>query len=347
MQETHALTPFLFPPSVGRVQSLRIKKFSESEFQKCSHRVFAEEIEMEAPISVVESVFWLFWWNSDFELSYDLRNLQSDCWFVLVANEKVAMRRGWCMKDSIAFVCVMVTVCSLMVVIVTMLRLPEVSTRQNSAIREGFNDESIGKFGEMMLEMLPQDLAFTIFVPSEKAFQRDLRLQVNRSLAAEQMNDTYAVLSRVLGFSAVPRPLYSKTMLFGKEMCFDSLSGFELCIWKESDGAIIVNRVRSARMDMRKGEIVVHIMDGVIMDFEFEQSFQLDYSEEEEHWAELSSLDVRHIPPLYLSLHSSCYSLLLFHLPGTENHNPNLNSIRWDEWCRFCGNIKIDTLNEN
>lgn len=187
------------------------------------------------------------------------------------------------MKDSIAFFCVMVTVCSLMVVIVTMLRLPEVSTRQNSAIREGFNDESIGKFGEMMLEMLPQDLAFTIFVPSEKAFQRDLRLQVNRSLAAEQMNDTYAVLSRVLGFSAVPRPLYSKTMLFGKEMCFDSLSGFELCIWKESDGAMIVNRVRSARMDMRKGEIVVHIMDGVIMDFEFEQSFQLDYSEEEEH----------------------------------------------------------------
>lgn len=187
------------------------------------------------------------------------------------------------MKDSIAFVCVMVTVCSLMVVIVTMLRLPEVSTRQNSAIREGFNDESIGKFGEMMLEMLPQDLAFTIFVPSEKAFQRDLRLQVNRSLAAEQMNDTYAVLSRVLGFSAIPRPLYSTTMLFGKEMCFDSLSGFELCIWKESDGAIIVNRVQSARMDMRKGEIVVHIMDGVIMDFEFEQSFQLDYSEEEEH----------------------------------------------------------------
>lgn len=186
------------------------------------------------------------------------------------------------MRDSIAFVCVVVTVCSLLIVMASMLRLPEVATRRNGTTIEGFDDGSVGKFGEMMLEMLPPDLAFTVFVPSEKAFRRDLRLQVNRSLAAEQMNDTFAVLSRVLGFSAVPRPLYSETVHLGKEVRFNSLSGFELCIWRESDGAMIVNRVRSERMDMRKGEIVVHIMDGVIMDSEFEQSFLPDESEEEE-----------------------------------------------------------------
>ena len=188
------------------------------------------------------------------------------------------------MKDSIAFVCVVVTVCSLMVVMLSMLRLPEVSIRRNSAIREKFIDDRIGKFGEMMLEMLPPDLAFTVFIPSEEAFLRDLRLQLNRSLAAEQMNDTYAVLSRVLGFSAVPWALYSQTTPIEREVCFDSLSGLELCIWKASDGAMMVNRVRSTRMDIRKGQIVVHIMDGVIMDFEFEQSFQVDDGgEEEEH----------------------------------------------------------------
>jgi hypothetical protein len=38
--------------------------------------------------------------------------------------------------------------------------------------------------------MLPQDLAFTVFVPSQRAFERDLRLRVKDSLVGEKMNDT-------------------------------------------------------------------------------------------------------------------------------------------------------------
>ncbi|KAK9283744.1 hypothetical protein L1049_011994 [Liquidambar formosana] len=197
------------------------------------------------------------------------------------------MRRGRLFKNSIAFVLVVVSVCCMFAVIISMLRLPEVPMG-NRAIgyngimktRKVFEDGRIGKFGEMMVEMLPEDLAFTVFVPSEKAFERDLRLRVSDSLVAEKFNDTYAILSRILGFSAVPRTLLSVTVPFGKEISFDSVSGFGLYISKDLHGTLVVNRVRSQRVDLRSGEIVVHTMDGVIMDAEFEQSVQPDYSEE-------------------------------------------------------------------
>ncbi|KAF8402694.1 hypothetical protein HHK36_010782 [Tetracentron sinense] len=89
-------------------------------------------------------------------------------------------------------------------------QLPEISM-SNSAmeyyralkIRKVSKDERLGGFGEMMIEMLPDDLAFTVFIPSEKAFQHNLRLWADDSLVVEKMNDTYAIFSRILGFSAV------------------------------------------------------------------------------------------------------------------------------------------------
>lgn len=170
---------------------------------------------------------------------------------------------------------------------ISVLRLPEVSLRsrvigpyrtiKNRKISGG---EVIGKFGEMMIEMLPEDLAFTVFVPSERAFERELRLRVNDSLVAEKRNDTYAVVSRILGFSAVPRTISSTMVPSGEEIFYDSLSGFTLYISKDVDGMLVVNRIRSERVDLRRREIIVHIMDGVIMDAEFEQSVQPDDTEE-------------------------------------------------------------------
>lgn len=184
------------------------------------------------------------------------------------------MRRRGFLKNSIAFVCVVVSVCCLFVV-VSMRRLPEVPVglyRSTEMGEVSEKDKFFGRFGEMMIEMLPQDLAFTVFVPSQRAFERDLRLRENDSLVGEKMNDTYAVVSRILGFSAVPRTLSSVTVPFGREISYDSISGFTLYISKDVDGVLVVNRVRSERVDLRKREIVVHIMDGVIMDTEFEQS---------------------------------------------------------------------------
>ena len=192
------------------------------------------------------------------------------------------------MKNLIAFVGVVISICCLLVIMVSVLQLPEVTLRNKSTgpnrtirTRKVSKDEAIGRFGEMMIEMLPEDLAFTVFVPSEKAFQRDLKLQLNDSLVAEKRNDTYAVVSRILGFSAVPQTLSSTTVTSSKEVFYDSLSGFTLYISKDLDGMLVVNRIRSEMVDLKRGEIIVHIMDGVIMDAEFEQAVQPDYTEED------------------------------------------------------------------
>lgn len=193
------------------------------------------------------------------------------------------MRRSSFSRNSIVFVCVLVTVSCLSVIIVSILRLPDISL---TPIRpRKFNvvskNDRIGKFGEMMVEMLPEDLAFTIFMPSEKAFERDLRLNLNESLVVGgKLNDTFALLSRILGFSVVPRMIVSDSVPYGKEISYDSLSGFGLFVSKDLDGMLVVNRVRSERVDVKKGKIVLHIMDGVIMEADFEQSVRLDYGEE-------------------------------------------------------------------
>lgn len=193
--------------------------------------------------------------------------------------ELTKKRRGHILKNSICFVLVVVSVCCLLIVILSMLRLPEISFGSTSIHREVFGREEFGKFAEMMIEMLPEDLAFTIFVPSVKAFERDLKLQVNDSMVGDNVNNTYAIVSRILGFSAVPRTLFSVMVPFGEEISYDSLSGFTLYISKSADGKLLVNRVESERLDLKKGKIVMHIMDGVIMDAEFEQSAQPDYDE--------------------------------------------------------------------
>jgi len=157
-----------------------------------------------------------------------------------------------------------------------MLRLPEVPVglyRTTEMGKLSENEKFIGRFGEMMIGMLPQDLAFTVFVPSQRAFERDLRLRVNDSLVGEKMNDTYAVVSRILGFSAVPRTLSSVTVPFGREISYDSISGFTLYISKDIDA-------------------------------EFEQSIWAYYSEEEE-WVKTihpSSIWIDFILSLYTSL---------------------------------------------
>ena len=87
----------------------------------------------------------------------------------------------------------MISISFLLVIFISALRLPDVNVlmRKGGGAIVSFSPW-IGKLGEMILEMLPKDLAFTVFLPSEKAFERDLRLIVNVSLVAEKGNDTYS-----------------------------------------------------------------------------------------------------------------------------------------------------------
>ncbi|KAI3906552.1 hypothetical protein MKW98_009460 [Papaver atlanticum] len=200
------------------------------------------------------------------------------------------LRKNWLLNNLIVFVWMFVFVSCFLVIFVSLLKLPDVSQRKGTfgshrglrnrkVVKE---DESLGELGEMMIGMLPADLAFTVFVPSVKAFANELKLQVNDSVVGlKESDNTFAILSRVLAFSAVPRSLLSVNVPVGKEVTFDSISGFTLYISRDSDGSLVVNKVRSKRLDLRKRDMVVHIMDGVIMDAEFEQSVQPENEDED------------------------------------------------------------------
>lgn len=192
-------------------------------------------------------------------------------------------RRGQFLKNPVAFVCAILCVSCALVLFVSVLRLPDapIASFRPKDRRAVGRYEKVGKFGEMVIEMLPEDLPFTVFLPSEKAFERDLRLHLNDSLVGDKANDTYAILTRVLGFSAVPRMINSVNVPYGREVDFDSLAGFTLYMSRDADGMLVVNRIRSTNVDLQqRSNILVHIMDGVIMDAEFEQSVLPDYNED-------------------------------------------------------------------
>lgn len=198
--------------------------------------------------------------------------------------------KNFSLKNPVAFICILITICcSLFILILSVLNLPETSLvinnghlglPQASIKHNSLKNKELGKFGEMMIEMLPQDLVFTAFLPSDSAFERDLGLSVNGSLTKDKVNDTYAIVSRVLGFSVVPFRVVSGGVELGKELLCDSVSGFGLFVSKDVDGMLVVNRVKAERVDLQRGKIVVHVMDGVIMDAEFEQAVKPDEEED-------------------------------------------------------------------
>ncbi|XP_060175135.1 uncharacterized protein LOC132605886 [Lycium barbarum] len=188
----------------------------------------------------------------------------------MISPLKQKMKRGG--QDPIKFLCVVVSVACTLVLCLSVLKLNEIAVgSSDSSLTAGGG--GIGKLGQTVIGMLPQDLGFTLFLPSEKALERDLGLG-----PSDLGNDTYAILTRVLGFSAVPRRIYIDDVQPGKEIDYDSISGYTLYISKDSEGSLIVNsRIFATEMvDLPRGNIVVHVMDGVIMDSEFQLSAQDD-----------------------------------------------------------------------
>ncbi|GLJ31234.1 hypothetical protein SUGI_0626330 [Cryptomeria japonica] len=162
-------------------------------------------------------------------------------------------------------------------------RLEKHFNRRNpSAVK---SQASWGYLGEMMVGMLPQDLPFTVFVPAEQNFRHILGLKDNSArrenftdeLAVNStLDNTVAVVSRILGFSTVPFHLLSRSVPSNGEVVADSLSGFSLQVAKSSKGVLYVNNISCGVTDLKKGAIVVHVVRGVIMDAEFEQSMRPD-----------------------------------------------------------------------
>jgi hypothetical protein len=88
--------------------------------------------------------------------------------------------------------------------------------------------------------MLPKDLTFTVFVLSPRTFHRVIGLQQghNASTAAEGDSDdhNYTVLSRVLGFSTVPRLVLAVDALpcGATRLALDSVSGLRIHTYRDA-----------------------------------------------------------------------------------------------------------------
>jgi uncharacterized surface protein with fasciclin (FAS1) repeats len=136
------------------------------------------------------------------------------------------------------------------------------------------------------VSMLPTDLPFTVFAPSADAFRRVLNLRPPNRTAAHavekkqttadddtESEDTYAVLSRVLGFSAVQRRLLAADVPgSARDVVLDSVSGLRIHVARDG-AALVANGVQSECIDVVRGEAVVHIIAGVLMDADFERSW--------------------------------------------------------------------------
>eukprot|EP00250_Pteridium_aquilinum_P017877 c23817_g1_i1 orf=964-1617(-) len=153
-------------------------------------------------------------------------------------------------------------------------------------------DPALGRYGELILTFIRPDLPFTVFIPSPSSFESMLlaingrfntsgTLSPNSTVFEEESN--YAVISRVFGFGAVPRRILSGMVPFNGEIGVDSVSGFRLILARlPPKGTLIVNNLACSTVDIIKGSIVVHLVDGVLMDSDFEQSvipFQDDLDE--------------------------------------------------------------------
>ncbi|PIM99088.1 hypothetical protein CDL12_28419 [Handroanthus impetiginosus] len=185
------------------------------------------------------------------------------------------------LKNPVKIVCIIVTVSFIIIQIISALQLRNISPPTISSSKLRFpkpnisTGAKIGEFGETVIKMLPEDLVFTLFLPSAEAFRRDLRLNRDDS-------NFEAILTRVLGFSTVPRWISSVDLEYGKEKIYDSISGLKLYILKDLNKMVVVNGVVSQQVDLKMGNVLVHVMDGVVMDSEFEQSVQPEEDGEEE-----------------------------------------------------------------
>ncbi|CAN8254501.1 unnamed protein product [Cochlearia groenlandica] len=190
------------------------------------------------------------------------------------------MKKHQFLKNPITFLLLLITASSLTIISISFLRLPEPPLSAAVDNRDDFSDE-IGFFGNMLIDMLPTDLTFTAFVPSEKAFLRDLKLNPNNT---HDGDNTYAVVSRIMGFAVVPYKVEESDIEIYKTASYESLSGFELKIWRKRNGGgnrgIVVNGAVTEKMGIKRGKIIVHIIDGVVMDSDFALSFA---SSEEEN----------------------------------------------------------------
>ncbi|KAL3688546.1 hypothetical protein R1sor_014855 [Riccia sorocarpa] len=185
------------------------------------------------------------------------------------------------MLDRAALFSVITTslVLSLFIVVAMYLTLDSTKTPEGELEMQETRD--LGRFGNRMVNMVADDLPFTLFVPTEEAMAKLVRScgrRVKESLAeSNTLNKTEerrasesrclsAVVSRVMSFSTVPMQIFSSEIVEGKEVALETLSGYKLYLALDPRRGFVVNNFTLVDVNISKGQLVIHMTDGVLMD---------------------------------------------------------------------------------
>ncbi|GAB2251677.1 hypothetical protein Droror1_Dr00004524 [Drosera rotundifolia] len=135
----------------------------------------------------------------------------------------------------------------LSLITLSLLKIPkfDLTIQSHHQIKQeshSLKSSSTSRFGHMMLEMLPLDLPFVVFVSTEASFKRDLGLEWNESASVEERDNVVAIVSRVVGFSSVARKVRADSVVIGGLVEYESVGArrFELT------GPSIVDRILNA-----------------------------------------------------------------------------------------------------
>lgn len=95
----------------------------------------------------------------------------------------------------------------------------------------------------------------------------------------EELEAISAVISRLLAFGAIPSRILAEGVLSGSQTRWESISGYSVYVAKDPMRGLLANNISCQTTDIFRGSTVVHILEGALMDPEFEQAVTVEDEE--------------------------------------------------------------------
>ncbi|GJP45230.1 hypothetical protein CLOM_g4647 [Closterium sp. NIES-68] len=126
------------------------------------------------------------------------------------------------------------------------------------------------KFSGVMASMLSSNEPFTLFAPTDEFFL-DISSTFHKYPRTKEMVDP--MLSRAVGYASVPRRMAAADVPLGAFERLESISGFIINVGRDPrTGRIFANGVPSKQVDIHEGQMVVHLIDGMLGPLDFVES---------------------------------------------------------------------------
>ncbi|CAI5526056.1 unnamed protein product [Closterium sp. Naga37s-1] len=155
-------------------------------------------------------------------------------------------------------------------------RIADADTKTGSSGSHNGKEDSPDSGGKLqifsgaMAGMLSTDEPFTLFAPSDD-FLLDISSVFHKYPRTKELIDP--MLSRLVGYSAVPRRIPAADIPLGAFERLESITGFIINVGRDPrTGRIFANGVPSKQVDILEGQLVVHLIDGMLGPLDFVES---------------------------------------------------------------------------